>query len=355
MRILVTGACAVTGRSVARSLRISKVFGQDLELIGADIDVNLYGFYEKIYDKIYVLPRGFGDEYVALINKIIKEEKIDAAIVVPEIEVVFWSKHPFDIPHLVPAPKFCDVAISKERLFAMLEGTGWIPKSQKFNKELLDDETFTSNIKYPVWIRDASDGTASARGAFKAENLEGLKAWTMINGNTSHFQLSEYLPGGNYGCFCLFKNGVLKKMAIAERIEYLMSKVAVSGITGNTCRGRLLNDKVIAQRAKDVIDYVCKQTNTVMNGMVVVDMRADENGDPKVTEINIRHVAFSSSFANAGFNLAEYHLLCTLNREDELSPELEKIYPENNYILRDVDGLPIYVSDYHPFKIGECY
>lgn len=355
MRILVTGACAVTGRSVARSLRISKVFGQDLELIGADIDVNIYGFYEKLYDKIYVLPRGFGEEYVTLVNKIIKDEKIDAAIVVPEIEVVFWSKHPFDIPHLVPDSKFCDVAISKERLFAMLDGTGWIPKSQKFNKELLDDETFTSSIKYPVWIRDASDGTASAKGAFKAENLDGLKAWAMLNGNTSHFQLSEYLPGKNYGCFCLFKNGQLKKMAIAERIEYLMSKVAVSGITGNTCKGKLLNDKAVSNRAKEVIDYVCKQTNTVMNGMVVVDMRADENGDPKVTEINIRHVAFSSSFANAGFNLAEYHLLCTLNREDELSPELEKIYPENNYILRDVDGLPIYVSDYHPFKVGECY
>lgn len=355
MRILVTGACAVTGRSVARSLRISKVFGQDLELIGADIDNNIYGFYEKLYDKIYVLPRKFEQEYVDLINRIIREEKIDAAIVVPEIEVFFWSKHHFNVPYLVPDSRFCDVAISKERLFALLEGTGWIPKSQKFNKELLDDDTFTSSIKYPVWIRDASDGTASARGAFKAENLEGLKAWTMINGNTSHFQLSEYLPGCNYGCFCLFKNGALKKMAIAERIEYLMSKVAVSGITGNTCKGRLLNDKVIAQRAKDVIDFVCKKTNTVMNGMVVVDMRADEAGDPKLTEINIRHVAFSSSFANAGFNLAEYHLLCTLNREDELSPELEKTYPENNYILRDVDGLPIYVSDYHPFKVGECY
>ena len=354
MKVLITGACAVSGRSVARSLRISKVFGKDIELIGADIDINLYGFYEKLYKKIYVLPRGFGDNYVELINKIIKEEKIDAAIIVPEIEVVFWSKHHFDVPHLVPDSRFCDVAISKERLFSMLEGTGWIPESQKFSKELLNDESFTSNIKYPLWIRDASDGTASAKGAFKAENLDGLKAWTMINGNTNHFQLSEYLPGSNYGCFCLFKNGELKKLAIAERIQYLMSKVAVSGITGNTCKGRLLNDKAIAQRAKDAIAFVCDKTQTVMNGMVVVDMRADANGEPKVTEINIRHVAFSSSFANAGFNLAEYHLLCTLDRENELTPELEQIYPENNYILRDVDGLPIYVSDYKPFKVGEC-
>lgn len=89
MKVLIAGACAVTGRSVARSLRASKIFGSDLELVGTDIDVNLYGFYEKLYDKIYVMPRGFGEEYISLMNKIIEEEKIDAAIIVPEIEVVF--------------------------------------------------------------------------------------------------------------------------------------------------------------------------------------------------------------------------------------------------------------------------
>ena len=52
--------------------------------------------------------------------------------------------------------------------------------------------------------------------------------------------------------------------------------------------------------------------------------------------------------------MAEFHLLCTLGRENELSPELEKTYPENNYILRDVDGLPIYVDDFKPFRVGDC-
>lgn len=354
MKVLIAGACAVTGRSVARSLRASKIFGSDLELVGTDIDVNLYGFYEKLYDKIYVMPRGFGEEYISLMNKIIEEEKIDAAIIVPEIEVVFWSKYKFKVPYLVPDSRFCDVAISKERLFELLKDTNWIPKSQKFDKALLNDESFVKNIEFPVWIRDASDGTASAKGAFKATCLDDLKAWTMINGNTSHFQISEFLPGKNYGCFCLFKDGKILKMSVAERIDYLMAKVAVSGITGNTCKGKLINNPAVTELALKVIDKVCKHTNTVMNGMVVVDMKADAEGNPRVTEINIRHVAFSSSFANAGFNMAEFHLLCTLGRENELSPELEKIYPENNYILRDVDGLPVYVDNYQPFKVGDC-
>ena len=354
MKVLITGACAVTGRSVARSLRASKVFGPDLELIGTDIDVNLYGFYEKLYDKLYVIPRGFGEDYTAFMKQIIADERIEAAIIVPEIEVVFWSKSNFNVPYLVPDSRFCDVAISKERLFELLKDTNWIPKSHKFNKALLDDDKFISSIEFPVWIRDASDGTASAKGAFKATCLNELKAWTMINGNTNHFQISEFLPGKNYGCFCLFKDGKILKISVAERIEYLMSKVAVSGITGNTCKGKLLNNPSVTDLAIKVIDKVCKHTNTVMNGMVVVDMKADAAGNPRVTEINIRHVAFSSSFANAGFNMAEFHLLCTLGRESELSPELEKIYPKNNYILRDVDGLPVYVENFKPLKVGDC-
>ena len=90
-----------------------------------------------------------------------------------------------------------------------------------------------------------------------------------------------------------------------------------------------------------------------MNGLVVVDLKSDVNNTPKVTEINIRHVAFSSSFANAGFNLSEYHLLCTLERENELTEEIEMVYPKNNRILRDVDGQPIYIPNYKPIEIGQ--
>ena len=110
---------------------------------------------------------------------------------------------------------------------------------------------------------------------------------------------------------------------------------------------------VIKKTALKAVDLICKETNSRMNGLVVCDMKADENGVPLVTEINIRHVAFSSSFANAGFNISEYQLLVALNREHELSPELEKVYPIDNLILRDVDGQPIYLEHYHPIVIGE--
>ena len=64
--------------------------------------------------------------------------------------------------------------------------------------------------------------------------------------------LSEYLEGRNLGCFTLFHHGELIKYGVAQRIDYLMGKVAVSGVTGNTCKGKLLNDKRVFEVAYDV-------------------------------------------------------------------------------------------------------
>ena len=90
-----------------------------------------------------------------------------------------------------------------------------------------------------------------------------------------------------------------------------------------------------------------------MNGLIVVDLKEDNYNTPKVTEINIRHVAFTSSFANAGLNFSEYQMLILTGQKQLISNSLTNIFPENNIILRDVDGLPIYQSHYKQLQIGE--
>ena len=354
MKILITGACAVSARSVLRSLKMSKIFG-DCEFIGWDMCSLLYGVYSTAFDKLYKVPAVSDSKYETVVREILKNEKPDAAIIVPEVEVVFWTEHNIGIPCLLPPKGFAHLAISKERVFDELKNTRLVPKHFNLSSSEIISDNFVNPLSYPVWIRDGSAGTASAKGAFEARSHEDLKAWCQINSSIDKFQLSEFLPGNNYGCFCLFKNGKLIKMCQAQRIEYIMSKVAVSGITGNTSKGRLINDNNIKQVALEVIERLCKITKEKMNGLVVVDMKCNALGQPIATEINLRHVAFSSMFASAGFNISEYQLLLALGRDNEISPEVEKIYPKDNYMLRDVDGEPIYVDNVHDLSIGECY
>lgn len=351
MKILITGACAVSARSVLRSLKMSAKF-KDAEFIGWDMCSLLYGVYAGEFDKLYKVPAAGDPKYNKVVHEILLKEQPDVAIIVPEVEVLHWAKNPFDVPHIVPPAKFAELAISKERLFDSLSGTGLVPRFVNIASEEIIKDNFQNPLGYPVWIRDGAAGTASAKGAFKAESLIELQAWVKINPHTTQFQLSQFLPGRNLGCFCLFKNGKLIKMAQAQRIEYIMAKVAVSGITGNTSKGKLLNEEKIKNSALRAIDILCEKTGEKMNGLVVADMKEDEYGNPIITEINIRHVAFSSSFAMAGQNIAEAQVLLALDRDNEVDGDIEKIYPKDNLLLRDVDGTPIYITKVLPIDDG---
>lgn len=353
MKVVITGACAVSARNVLRSLKMSDKF-KEATFIGWDMCKILYEVYAKDFDRLYKVPGVNDPRYREVIQDILDKEKPDAVMVLPEVEVLYWAKNPFDVPHMTPAPEFCELAISKRKLFNLLKGTGLVPVSEDLSREDAFDDGYKLPLEFPMWVRDASAGTASGKGSFKANNITELRAWVMINTGIENFQISEFCPGGNYGVLCLFEHGKLLKCAIAERLEYIMAKVAVSGITGNTSKGRFLNDEHIKQQALDAIQRVCNATNSVMHGVVVVDMKADKNGVAKVTEINIRYVAYNCLLANAGFNLAEYHLLTALGRSNELTPEVETQFPKNNMWLRDVDAIPVYVEDHSELLIGDC-
>ena len=210
-------------------------------------------------------------------------------------------------------------------------------------------------LDYPMWIRDYAEGTTSGKGSLKALNFDEIKAWATINHGIDSYMLSEYLPGRNLACFTLFHEGRLLKYGVAQRMDYLMGKVSVSGITGNTCKGKLLNDASVFEVAYDAVMSIISQTGEIMNGLVVTDLKENRNGCPFVTEINIRHVAFTSTFANAGLNFSEYQLLCLMGREDEIPEGLSITFSDDNCMLRDVDGLPIFLNHYKPINMGGYY
>lgn len=353
LNVLITGACGVTSRAVVRSLKESDKF-KDCRFIGADVSYNEYGLYEGLYDKLYRMPWTTDKAYPSMMERILQDENIGVALILPELEVMYWTENPFNTKFFNPPLEFSRLAISKQRLYDFLSGTDLVPKHQIISKKALaTGGSTTVELKFPLWIRDYAEGTTSGKGSFMAKNYGQLKAWLEINPGTDSFMLSEYLPGRNYGCFLLYEKGRLLKAGVLERLAYYMSQVSISGITGNAAKGKLINEKPVVERADEAVRKICEHTGEKMNGLVVVDMRGDENELPQVTEINIKHAATTSSLSMGGFNISEYHLLCALGRSSELSPEVEIQFPPNNLFLRDIDGLPVYVEDYKELKIGE--
>lgn len=350
MRVLITGACGVTSRAVVRSLRISPKF-QALHLVGTDICENPYALYEGLLDRIYRVPRVTDPGYHPLMEEICRRERLEAAIVIPELEVLYWARARLPIPAALPPSGFCQIAVSKQRLYEALIGTGLAPEFRICARaELLDAPA--RDWRLPCWIRDFAEGSSSGKGSLLAHNAEELRAWAVLNSGTRNFMLSDYLPGRNFACHLLYDRGRIVKVASYERMEYFMARTAVSGVTGNISKGRLVNDARLEKAADAAIAAILKQTGETMHGIVAVDFREAASGDPLVTEINLRHVAATYSFAAAGFNLAEAQLLLTLGRTDELGPR-EATFPKRNMIFRDIDGAPVWLAEYEEPAVGK--
>ena len=352
VNVLLTGIGGSTPRAIAKCLKKYYKYGE-YRIIGTDCNPFALGIYEKKYsDKSYLIPSVVSGEYWNVILDIIKKETIDVAVVQPEEEVEAWAKFLKNntIPCKILLPDY-ELIVSlrnKELMNNLLEDTNYIPKSFFFVNKDVNLKNIVKKIGYPYWLRSSKG--SSGVGSLKINNIEEGEAWLRINSKIEKFTVSEYLPGRNLTCECLFKNGKIIKAACAERLRYLMEKSAPSGITGNISLGRLINDDKVYKIATEVIYYICKKISVNANGLLTVDLKEDKNGIPKVTEINVRHVSLNTAFAMAGANIAEDMVQISLDNEEVFQERGLYKYKNNYFILRDIDSEPMIIKEEEVLK-----
>ncbi len=351
LNILVTGACGVTPRAIARSLRASSLFSA-ATLVGADRGGNWYGFYEGLYDRVYRVSEPSDPGYEELIADLCRTEAIDVALVSPEAEVLFWSGRVFPVPTLLPPAGFVEIAISKAKLYEALRETGLVPRHHLVGREDLLARQGLQLEGGPVWLRDYSETSSSGRGSIMVTEPGEAYAWAYLNPEISSYMAAEHLPGRNLACTLLFVEGELLKAGCYERLEYFMGHLAASGVTGNINRGRLVNDERACALAEQAVRFLGGLTGESAHGLLTVDFREDHSGALKVTEINVRHVAATSALASGGANLAEAQILATLGRLDEVGEPVPH-FPDDNVILRNIDGAPLWLTGYRELVVGE--
>lgn len=344
LNILVTGCCGVVSRSIARSIKLSKHYC-DARLIGVDVCNYWYGLHESLFDRIYRVSDVDNEQaYADQVRKVCAKEDIDLAIIQPEKELLFWTRNELGVPVTLPPRGLAEIASDKRKLYERLASTGLVPAFAIHSRsDLLGSNPGDALAgEYPLWIRDISVGSDSGKGALKADDIDDIRAWVLLNKNIGEFMLSAFLPGRNYACCLLFDDDRLLKTCSYERLEYYMGPVSPSGVTGNISRGRLVNDARVLANAEAAVRAVARLTGEKTHGLLTVDLREDVNGNPLVTEINIRHTAPTSAYAAGGSNMVEAQIHHTLGRLDQIDGTLLD-FPEDNYILRDMDGKPLWV------------
>ena len=347
MKILITGVGGPTPRSIARILKELGDY-KKYQLIGTDINKYAIGLYQNdLFDYSYLIPKVTDANYWSVINTIVAKHEIDVAIIQPELEVVEWSRkaEEEDLPCkvLLPDHKLVNALVDKATMTEHLESYGVVPKSVRVDPKNIDLDSIKSKLGFPFWIRSTSG--SSGLGSLKVKDEAELRNWITINPNVDEFLASEFLPGRNLACKLLYYEGNLIRSAIGERVNYVMAKVAPSGITGNTSFGRLINDKAVFEVSKQALELVMEKVGAKKHGFFTVDLKEDENGKPKLTEINVRMVAFNGCFAIGGINFPE-DILRLLDEDKSYDTEFKlHEFSEDLIFLRDVDVLPIIMKE----------
>lgn len=347
MRILITGVGGPTPRSFAIALK-KYSFYKRFELIGTDINPLAVGLYQnELFNKTYIVPSATSPDYWQAIEKIIADNKIDVAVILPELEVMEWSrkkiKEKLPCKALIPDYSMAELLVDKSKMTEILKDLDIVPPSVTFSRDIEKLDEVFDVLKGNFWVRSTS-GT-SGLGSLKVEDEDSLKNWIQINPNVQQFIASKFLSGRNLACKMLYFNGKLLRTACAERVNYIMAKVAPSGITGNTSFGRLLNEPELVKEAKRAMDHLFEYTGAGQHGFFTVDFKEDENGKPYITEINVRHVAFTQCFAAGGANFAS-DTVRLLDEDTDFDTAYKMYEFEKDLIfLRDVDSLPILMKE----------
>ena len=350
MNILVTGVGGPTPRSFIRAVKLSdNAFSKTIRFIGVDCNPLAYGLYDQsLFDSSQLVPKANDDKYWPSINRIIKKEKIDTAVVLPEDEVLEWAKNSAskldrELKVHLPDYNLAVDLVNKHRLHEHLVNSDNVPRFIEVDPKDYDYNNISDIVGDKFWIR-STEGS-SGLGSLKIESEGALKQWISINSGVEEFIATEYLPGRNMACKMLYFDNKLVRTACAERVEYIMAKVAPSGITGNTSFGRLINEPGLVKISERALEIIADKTGTTLNGIFTVDFKEDQEGRPKITEINIRHVAFTSSIAAGGANLPLDTLKLMYEGNEKKYNRIDYHYNEPLIFLRDVDALPIVMKE----------
>ncbi|SHJ79142.1 Carbamoyl-phosphate synthase L chain, ATP binding domain [Dethiosulfatibacter aminovorans DSM 17477] len=341
--ILVTGIGGLTPRSITTIIRENH---PDYKIIGCDIEKKAMGFFMKgLVDEYYICPRCTSSDYFPWIEKLVEARRIDYAFVQPESEIVAWGDY-YEMNGKYPCPvfmgsKLLSVSLKDKSIMAdLLEGTDYIPKTIKVTQENPRFEDVENEIGFPCWIR-ATEGTGGL-GSLCLDDIASYKSWLFINSKIPEFTVSEFLNGRHLANQMLYYNGEYVKGAALECVEYVMANTAPSHVTGNTQFGRFLNEDRINESCDGCIKYLEKKLGVSAHGILSFDLKEDKNRNMKVTEVNIRHMAYTGVMSRVGFDLIEDTIKIMEDGNcDNVVRDQYHHYDKPYIFLRDVDVEPI--------------
>jgi glutathione synthase/RimK-type ligase-like ATP-grasp enzyme len=335
-RILVTGGGGSAAANFVRSLRLA-----DEPFYVVATDRSPYHLELSPADVRYVLPPASDPAYLEGLNAVIERERIELVHPQPDVEVFLLSLRRADLaaPVFLPAHPVVELCQDKAAASRALEAAGVpVPLTVQADSEgaLRDAVERILERHAKAWVRAARG--AGARAALPVSSPEQASAWARywveLRGlSYRDFMASAFLPGGEFAFQSVWKDGELVTSAARERLVHLFGHVTPSGQTSTPSVARTVHRadvNAVAVRAVRAVD-------PEPDGVYCVDLREDERGVPRVTEVNAGRFFTTSNFlAEAGANMPHDYVRLALGEEVGPRPPLDAV-PAGLYWVRMVD------------------
>lgn len=335
-RVLVLEAGSAPGNNLIRSLRAGAA---SLTVIGC----NTSRFFLKKSEahRNYLLPVSTED-FSSALRKIIRAERVDLVIPTNDGDVsrLVRLRTKLGCRTLLPSRKLLERCRDKYALTLFLRGRG-IPAPETY---AIEDASQIRSVfrrlgtSERLWCRVRSG--SGSYGAIPVRTPEQVRGWIafwegMRGVPRGAFTLSEYLPGRDYCVQCLWHKGRLVLAKMAQRITYLDTG-SPSGRSSMPALAKTAHDPYVI----DVCARAIRAVDDNASGVLFVDLKESEKGDPCITEINAGRFATMTNIHDlAGkHNMALTYVRLALGRKVEIPHAYD--YAEGYYLVRSVDTLP---------------
>ncbi len=202
------------------------------------------------------------------------------------------------------------------------------------------DDAFQQLAQHKLlWCRirkgAGSMGAVPVKTVSQARNW--ITYWAEMRGiPATAFTLSEYLPGRDFACQSLWKDGQLVLIKTSERLSYFGGGNAPSGVS--SVGG--VHKTVHEPRVADVSAAAVRAIDANASGAFSIDLKEDASGNPRITEINVgRFLSGTLIFDLTGkHNMAVTYVRLALGEPVHIGAPYDAI--QDYYMVRDLDTLP---------------
>jgi len=343
-RLLITGAGTGPGNNLIRSLRAAR---PPFRIIGVHSD--RFVLKRSTADRNYLAPPTSRAEFVPMLRRIVDAERIDLVLPVSDADVSTFSELARWLGSRLFLPGVTTIARCRDKykLNVFLRSSG-IPVPLTFPVADLRriDELFRRlPPNSPAWCRirrgSGAIGALPVRTPEQARNW--IKSWLAVRGVSPRtFSLSEFLPGRDFACQSVWREGTLALIKTCERISYFGTGSQPGIVSSVATLAKTVNEPLVAEICASAIRAVDARAS----GVFSVDLKENARSIPCITEINAGRLSSGTNILDltGKYNMAVTYARLGLGESIDLWDTYD--VTDDYYMLRDLDTLPtIYRGD----------